>query len=228
MNVADVMTRGVISLAPDDSVQKAAKLMMQYEVSGFPVMDRGKLVGIVTEGDFLRRAETGTERRRMRWIEFLAGPGQLAEEYAHAHGRKVGDVMTRDLVTVTEKTSLEEAVGLMETHHVKRLPVVKDGALVGIVSRGTLLHAFLAAWPKPTTTATSDATIREQLVAEFDRQPWAPSGSVDVTVKNGVVDLRGVIGDERQRAALRIAAENVPGVKQVRDHLTEFVPGVVE
>ena len=116
MNVADVMTRGVISLAPDDSVQKAAKLMMQYEVSGFPVLDRGKLVGIVTEGDFLRRVEIGTERRRTRWIEFLAGPGRRADEYAHAHGRKVGDVMTRDLVTVTEETSLEEAVGLMETH----------------------------------------------------------------------------------------------------------------
>jgi CBS domain-containing protein len=228
MNVADVMTRAVISLAPDDSVQKAAKLMMQYEVSGFPVLERGKLVGIVTEGDFLRRVETGTEQRRTRWIEFLAGPGQLADEYAHAHGRKVGEVMTRDLVTVTEGTSLEEVVGLMESHHVKRLPVVKGNALVGIISRGTLLHAFLAAWPKQTTMATSDASIRERLAAELDRQPWAPSGSVDVTVKNGVVDLRGVIGDERQRAALRIAAENIPGVKQVRDHLTDFVPGVLE
>jgi len=147
MNVADVMTRGVISLAPDDSVQKAAKLMMQYEVSGFPGMDRGKLVGIVTEGDFLRRVETGTERRRTRWIEFLTGPGQLADEYAHAHGRKVGDVMTRDLVTVTEETSLEEVVGLMESHHIKRLPVVKGDALVGILSRGTLLHAPILVVP---------------------------------------------------------------------------------
>jgi CBS domain-containing protein len=224
MNVADVMTRGVISLAPDDSVQKAAKLMVQYEVSGFPVLDHGKLVGIVTEGDFLRRVETGTEQRRTRWIEFLAGPGQLADEYAHAHGRKVGDVMTRDLVTVTEETSLEELVGLMESHHIKRLPVVKGGDLVGIISRGTLLHAFLAAWPKPTTRAMSDASIREQLAAEFNRQSWAPSGSLDVAVKNGIVDLHGIIRDERQRAALRIAAENIPGVKLVRDHLTDVVP----
>ena len=228
MNVADVMTRGVISLAPDDSVQKAAKLMMQYEVSGFPVMDRGKLVGIITEGDFLRRAETGTERRRTRWIEFLTSPGKLADEYAHAHGRRVVDVMTCDPVTVTEESSLEEAVGLMESHRVKRLPVIKGGALVGIISRGTLVHAFLAAWSKPTATATSDAAIREQLAAELDGQPWAPNGSVDVTVGDGVVDLRGVIRDERQRAALRIAAENIPGVKQVRDHLTEFVPVVLE
>jgi osmotically-inducible protein OsmY len=106
--------------------------------------------------------------------------------------------------------------------------VLKGDTLVGIISRGTLLHAFLAAWPKPTTTATSDAAIREQLVAEFDRQPWAPTSSVEVTVKNGVVDLRGVIRDERQRAALRIAAENTPGVKQVHDRLTEFAPSVVE
>jgi len=219
-----VMTRGVISLAPDDSVQKAAKLMVQYEVSGFPVLDHGKLVGIVTEGDFLRRVETGTEQRRTRWIEFLAGPGQLADEYAHAHGRKVGDVMTRDLVTVTEETSLEELVGLMESHHIKRLPVVKGGDLVGIISRGTLLHAFLTAWPKPTTRAMSDASIREQLAAEFNRQSWAPSGSLDVAVKNGIVDLHGIIRDERQGAALRIAAENIPGVKLVRDHLTDVVP----
>jgi len=219
MNVADVMTRGVISLSPDDSLQKAAKLMMQYEVSGFPVMDRGKLVGIITEGDFLRRAETGTERRRTRWIEFLTGPGELAGEYAHAHGRKVGDVMSRDLVTVTEDAPLEEAVGLMESHHVKRLPVVRGDALIGIISRGTLLHAFLAAWPKLTAAATSDDTIREQLAAELDREPWAANCSIYVTVTNGVVDLRGAVHDERQRAALRIAAENIPGVKQVRDDL---------
>src|SRR5208282_4251086 len=124
MKVADTMTRGVISLAPEDSMHKAAKLMLQYEVSGFPVVDRGKLVGIITEGDFLRRVEIGTERRRARWIEVLAGPGRLAEEYAHAHGRKVGEVMTREVVTVAEEASLEEAVGLMESHRVKRLPVL--------------------------------------------------------------------------------------------------------
>src|SRR4029077_11235625 len=120
-----VMTRGVISLASDDSMRKAAQLMLQYEMSGFPVMDRSKLVGIISEGDFLRRTETGTERHRGRWIEFLVGPGRLADEYAHAHGRAVDEVMTREVVTVAEDTPLEEAVRLMEHHRIKRLPVVK-------------------------------------------------------------------------------------------------------
>src|SRR5437868_163406 len=143
MDVADVMTRGGIVIAPGDSMRKAAQLMLQYDVSGLPVLDRGKLVGIITEGDFLHRPEIGTKRKRMRWIEILAGPGRLAEEYVQAHSRKVGEVMTREVVTVAEDASLEEAVGLMERHHVKRLPVAKGEAMIGIISRANLLRAFI-------------------------------------------------------------------------------------
>jgi CBS domain-containing protein len=228
MNVADVMTRGVISLAPDDSMRKAAQLMLRYDMSGIPVVDRGKLVGIVTEGDFLRRTETGTERQRRRWIEILVGPGRLAEEYAHAHGRTIDEVMTREVVTVAEDTSLEEAVRLMELHHVKRLPVVKGDAVVGIITRANLVRAFIMALPKIPASPVSDAAIREKLVAELDKQPWAPRGSFDAVVENGVVDLQGIIRDERQCVALRIAAENIPGVKQVRDHLLELDLSAVE
>src|SRR6266702_3357963 len=219
MNVADVMTRGVISIAPDDLMRKAAQLMLQYDVSGFPVLDRSELVGIITEGDFLRRGETSTERHRTRWIELLAGSGRLAEEYAHAHGRKVGEVMTREVVTVAEDASLEEAVRLMERYHIKRLPVVKSDTMVGILSRGNLVRAFIMGSPKTVTVPVGDAAIREQLTEALTRQPWAPHGSVDVVVENGVVGLQGVILDERQRAAFRIAAENIPGVKEVHDHL---------
>jgi CBS domain-containing protein len=227
MKVAEVMTRGVISLAPDDSMRKAAQRMLQYDVSGFPVVDRGKLVGIVTEGDFLRRTETGTERHRPRWIEMLVGAGQLAEEYAHAHGRTVDDVMTREVVTVAENASLNEAVQLMEHHRVKRLPVVKGDAIVGILSRANLLHAFIVGSPKTAGAPVTDAAIREKLAAELEKQPWAPHGTFNAVVENGVIDLEGVIREERQRAALRIAAENIPGVKQVRDHLLEH-PGADE
>ena len=228
MNVADVMTRGVISIAPDDLMRKAAQLMLQYDVSGFPVLDRGELVGIITEGDFLRRGEIGTERHRTRWIEILAGPERLAEEYAHAHGRKVGEVMTREVVTVAEDASLEEAVRLMERYHIKRLPVVKSDTMVGILSRGNLVRAFIMGSPKTVTVPVGDAAIREQLTEALTRQPWAPHGSVDVVVENGVVGLLGVILDERQRDALRIAAENIPGVKEVHDHLLELDRGAVE
>ena len=146
--------------------------MLQYDMSGFPVVDHGKLVGIVTEGDFLRRAETGTERHRTRWIEFLTGPGRLAEEYVHAHGRTVDEVMTREVVTVAEAASLNEAVQLMERHRVKRLPVVKGDAVVGIVTRANLLHAFIVGSPKTTAEPVTDAAIREKLAAELEKQPW--------------------------------------------------------
>ncbi len=227
MKVAEVMTRGVISIAPTDSMRKAAQLMLQYDMSGFPVTDRGRLVGIVTEGDFLRRAEIGAERTRTRWIELLTDPGQLAEDYAHAHGRKVGEVMTREVVTVAEDASLEDVVRLMERHRVKRLPVVRGDAMVGIVSRANLLHAFVVASPSAANAPVSDAAIRDALMATLDKEPWAPQGAVNVVVENGIVDFDGIIRDERQRVALRIAAENLPGVKAVRDHRLKLDPGAV-
>ena len=225
MNVAEVMTRGVISIAPTDSMKKAAQLMLQYDMSGFPVMDRGKLVGIVTESDFLRRAEIGTERMPM--IELLVAPGQLAEEYAHEYGRKVEDVMTRDVVTVAEEASLEEAVRVLERHHIKRLPVVKGGTMVGILSRANLLHAFVVGASEPTKPSMGGAAIWDALMATLDKEPWAPHGVVNAIVENEIVDFGGVIRDERQRLALRIAAENIPGVKEVRDDRLELDPGTV-
>jgi len=228
MNVADVMTRGVISIAPGDSMRRAAQLMLQYDVSGFPVLDRGKLVGIITEGDFLHRPEIGTERKRTRWIEILAGPGRLAEKYVHAHGRKVGEVMTREVVTIAEDASLEEAVGLMERYHIKRLPVVKGEAMVGIISRANLLRAFIMGLPQTAAVPGGDAAICEQLIKELKRQPWASLGPVDFIVKNRVVDLQGIVLDERQRAAFLTAAENIPGVKEVHDHLLGLDAGAVE
>jgi CBS domain-containing protein len=228
MKVADVMTRGVISVAPEDSMRKAALLMLQYDVSGFPVLDRGKLVGMVTEGDFLSRVETGTERRQTRGIEFLIDPGRLASEYAHAHGRKVADVMSRDVVTVAEDASLEHAVRLMERHYIKRLPVVRGSAMVGILTRADILHAFIVGSPKPQGASVSDGAIREQLMAELEKQPWAPHRSVNVVVDNGIVEFQGSVRDERQRVALRIIAENIPGVQAVRENLRILEPSAIK
>jgi CBS domain-containing protein len=222
MKVADVMTRGVISVAPDDSVHKVADLMLRYDVSGFPVLDRGRLVGIITEGDFLRRVETGTARRRTRWIEFLAAPDKLAAEYAHAHGRKVGEVMTQDLITIGPDASLDEAVELMEKHRIKRLLVIEGGTIVGVLSRRNLVHAFVAATKDAAPVPLGDAAIQKTLSAELDRQPWIARDSIEATVENGVVVLEGTVRDDRVHAALLIAVENVPGVTQVIDRLSEL------
>ena len=224
MNASDVMTRNVVSIAPDATVLQAARMMLEHHISGLPVVDNGKLVGIVSEGDFLRRQETQTQRRRSRWLEFLMGPGRMAGEYTRTHGSKVSEVMTTTLQTVEETTSLEDIVKLMERHRIKRVPVLRAGKMVGIITRANLMHAMvgLARGAKP--VKASDAAIREQLMKIMQEQSWAPTAMVDVQVHDGVVELWGTILDERQRDALKVAAENIAGVTTVRDHLVWIEP----
>jgi CBS domain-containing protein len=225
MKVGDVMTKKVLSVKPEDTVANAVHVMLGAGISGLPVIDAGgKLAGVVTEGDFLRRAETGTERRRPRWLEFLIGPGRLAGEYANAHARKVSEVMTADSVTVAEDTPLEEAVRLMERHRIKRLPVVKGNRVIGMLTRADLLRALERLAPEALPATASDREIRDRIYAELERQPWNPRGLANIIVRHGVVDLAGVIFDERERDALRVAAENTPGVKEVRDRLVWMEP----
>jgi CBS-domain-containing membrane protein len=225
MLVRDVMMPRVICLTPEESVQAATRLMLQKGISGLPVVDRdGNLVGIVSEGDFLRRAETGTKRVRPRWLEFILGPGRLAEEYVRVSGRKVRDVMTRDVHTVAPDATLATVVDLMERHHIKRVPVIDGGKLVGIVTRANLLHAMASFIGEIAPSPATDSIIREKLIAELEKQPWAPVVMLDVTVRNGVVQLSGSVTDDRQRQAIRVAAENIPGVRKVEEHFVWIDP----
>jgi CBS domain-containing protein len=225
MNAKDVMTPSVISIAPDASISAAARLMLQNKISGLPVIDdSGKLVGMITEGDFLRRAEIGTQRRRARWIEFLVGPGRLADEYSRSSGRTISDVMTHDVHTANVDAPLEQIVRMMERHRIKRVPVVAGGKVVGIVTRANLLRSLSSVADEIVPSSADDNAIREQIYAELNRQTWTPVARIDVTVRNGVVQLSGSLTDERQRGALRILAENIPGVKKVQDHLIWIEP----
>jgi CBS domain-containing protein len=225
MKARDVMTRNVISVAPDATVLQAARLMLQHRISGLPVIDKaGRLVGVLSEGDFLRRRETGTERRRSRWLEFLMGPGRIAADYVHSHGSKVSEVMSADVKTIGEDAALEDIVQLMEKQRIKRLPVLRGDNVVGIVTRSNLMHAMVSLARSAPPAAQGDVAIREQLLAEMQKQQWAPAATVNVVVRDGVVELWGMIIDERQRDALKVAAENIPGVKAVRDHLVWIEP----
>ena len=223
MQVRDVMTRNVISVTADETVLEAAGTMLQNRISGLPVVDAdGNLIGMVTEGDFLRRGEIGTERRRPKWLEFLVGPGRLAEEYVHASGRKVEAVMTVNPVTVTEYDSLETVVELMERRRIKRLPVLCDGKVVGIVSRANLMHALVSLARNAQAPTGDNSAARDRVLAAFGKQPWAPQ--INVVVKNGVAELWGTIMDERERRACVVTAENVAGVNEVHDHLVWVEP----
>ncbi len=229
MKVADVMTRGVIGVSPETTVAEAVNLMLSSRISGLPVVDKGKLVGIVTEGDLIRRAELGTERRVSWWRSLLMTPGKEAEEYVLSHAAKVDDVMTTDVDTVTPESDLVDAVDLMNRRAIKRLPVVEGDRLVGIMSRADLLRALAAKFDRQKSGDLSDTEIRDAVRTELGRHPWGRDGFIEVHVRAGIVELEGTIYDERTRAAARVAAESVPGVKSVTDHLVWIEPmsGVV-
>jgi len=227
MIASDVMTRKVISIDPDSTVLQAARLMLLHRISGLPVLDNtGRLVGVLSEGDFLRRRETRTERHRSRWLEFLMGPGKIATEYTHSHGNKVGEVMTTDLKTVDENAAVEDIVELMEKYRIKRVPVMSGSILVGIITRSNLMHAMvsMARVAPDLIKSKDDAGIRDQLLEEMNKERWAPVALTNVVVHDGVVELWGVLVDERQREALKVVAENIPGVKAVKDHMVWVEP----
>jgi CBS domain-containing protein len=227
MKASDIMEKSVIAVGSDAGVSEAVRIMLQHKISGLPVIDaKGELVGIVTEGDFLRRTETGTEVQRTRWLQLLAGTGRLAEEYVRSHGRKVAEVMTTDVAAVSEDTELSAIVSIMEKRRIKRVPVVRDRKVVGIVTRADLLRGFARVIPGGAAAEApkNDLELRNRIVAELNRLPWAARNTISVTVKNGEVDLQGAIFNVKERDALRVAAENVPGVKAVHDHLVWVEP----
>jgi CBS-domain-containing membrane protein len=227
MIASEIMTSPVKTIGPDATIEEAIGLLLSAHVSGLPVADAdGRLVGLVSEGDFLHRAELGTAKRKPRWIEFLLGPGEVAESYVMSHGRKVHDVMTRDVATVSESASINEVVEVMERRKVKRLPVVSGDHLVGIITRADLLRALSKAVASESAAPAepSDQAILDKLLAELSVQGFASPKTLDVTVDQGVVTLTGEIFDERQRPALVVAAENIPGVTKVVDKLMWIEP----
>lgn len=219
MKAHQIMTRNVVTIAPDASIHDAAKLMIDHHVSGLPVVDAaGKLVGIVTERDFLRRQELGTEVKRPRWLEFLRGPGRQAVDFVREAGRKVHEIMTPTVYSVIPDAELVDIVDIMERHRIKRVPVVQGDQLVGIVSRHNFVAAIADVTRNTADVGSSDALVRRRVLAVLRSREWVPAG-LDVRVKDGVVDVIGFITDENVRQAIVVAAENVAGVTEVREHL---------
>jgi CBS domain-containing protein len=221
MRAADVMTSEVITIGEDASVQEVAKLMAERGISALPVVDRDKrVIGMVSEGDLLHRAETGTERRRSWWLELVASTNQLAGEYVKSRSGKVKDLMTRDVISVTEETPLADIAILLETNRIKRVPVLRDGKLVGIVSRANLVRALAMTINEPAGGAEADdRAIRDKLLAELKAQKWAEVSPSNITVKDGVVHLWSSYYSEQEKRALVVAATNIRGVQRVEDHM---------
>jgi len=224
MRAHQIMTRQVITATVDTSITEAARTLLHHHISGMPVVDAvGRLVGVVSQGDFMRRAEIGTQRKRSRWLKILLGPGREAADFVHERGRKVGEVMNPSPITVTEEATLEEVTATMEKNDIKRVPVMRGDRLVGIVTRTNLVQAVLdLAREVPDPTADDDR-IRDRILAAIEKHDWKPFG-LSVVVRDGIVHLSGVITDERSRQAAMVAAENVSGVRKVHDHLVWLEP----
>lgn len=226
MKAADIMTRKVKSVTPTTPVHEVARAMIERKISAVPVVDeRRRVVGIVSEGDLVRRSELGTERQRSWWLDIISDPSERAAEFVKSHGLKAADVMTRSVISVTPRTDVREIVDILEKWKIKRVPVVSGGKLAGIVSRHDLLHTLSRAKPQAAKKG-SDAAIRDYLRRQADKEAWANSATVNFVVDNGTVELFGAVQSEAQRDALRVMAERAPGVRAVKNQIA-VLPAVV-
>jgi CBS domain-containing protein len=221
MRAIDIMTTNVRTVGPDTSVHDLAVYLCEHGISGAPVVDgNGALVGIISEGDLLHRAELGTEKRPAGWASRVS-PAATARAYLKSHARTVADVMTRDVITISPMTFVDEIADLLETKGIRRLPVTREGKLVGIVGRANLVRALAQAEAGTAGDgAGDDAAIRATLLAELHGKPWASVWAADIMVRDRVVHLW--FADDQpleERRALRVAAENTPGVDRVEEHL---------
>ncbi|WP_128923872.1 CBS domain-containing protein [Bradyrhizobium guangxiense] len=222
MQAQDVMIAPVVTVGADATVRHVAKILLERHISAVPVVDAdNNILGIVTEGDLLHRSESGTERQYAWWLRLLAGDAQMANDYVKSHAVKVKDIMTREVVTASPETPLSDIAMLLENRQIKTVPIVnRQGQLVGIVSRANLLQAVASARPK-LEISLPDATIRKKFLDEIKNQPWAHTFNLNATVKDGVIDLWGFAPSVAERTAIRVAAEAIPGVVLVNDHLLE-------
>ena len=219
MRAHQIMTKPVFTVLPDATILEAANLMLRRHISGLPVVDTaGKLVGVVSEGDFIRRSEIGTQRKRSRLLRFILGPGQAATDFVHEHGCKIVEIMSHDPVTISEDTPIEAIVTLMEKNKLKRLPVMRGGQVVGIVSRANLLQAVASLARQIPDPTADDDHIRNRIINALGNKDWCPQG-LNVIVRDGIVHMGGIITDERSRQAAIVGAETISGVKKVHDHL---------
>lgn len=217
MRAIDVMVRDVVTVRPDTDVAEAIKLLTEHDVSALPVLGAaGNLVRMLSEADLIHRVEIGTEKQRPWWVEAVTGASTLAEDFAKSHGKKAGEVMSSGVISVSEDTPLSEIAAVLERNGIKRVPVVKDGKLVGMVSRSNLIQALASVVGRIDHHNETDRQIRLDLLSRLKEQSWTDFGSRNITVSDGVVHLWGLVGSAAERKALLALAEGVPSVSGCR------------
>lgn len=218
MRATDVMTRNVITTKPDATVAEAIQLLTEHDVSALPVVtDAGDVVGVVSEADLIHRLQRDGEKRHIRWMEAVTPTAALANDFAKIHGQRVHEIMTTEVISATEETSLSDLAALLEKKRIKRVPILRDGKLVGIVSRTNLIQALAVGSGQGSASQSADRAIRLDLLARLGEQRWTEFGSRNIIVKDGVVHLWGLVGSPQEQKALIALAEEAPGVKSVSD-----------
>lgn len=220
MKARDVMVRDVIKIGADATVAEAAKLIAENDISALPVVDDGgRLVGVISEADLLRREEIGTSIHHPWWVEAVTPAGALAAEFAKSHGKRVAELMSENVISATEDAPLGEIATLLERNRIKRLPIVRGEELVGIVSRSNLVQALASATAAADQSPDTNRAIRDELLSRVSQQAWTDFGSRNVIVTDGEVHLWGLVGSAAERKALIALAEGVPGVTSVVDEM---------
>lgn len=224
MQAKDIMSANVITISPDTAVRDIVATLLEHRISGLPVLERGRVVGMVGEGELLHRHEIGTEGERPKtWWERVLGSEPGSAIYVRSHGVRAGDIMNRDVTSVAADASLAEVASILESREVRRLPVMLGEQLVGIVTRADLVRALGATTDNHDEARTqSDEAIRLRLQAELEKQSWWQSKWCSVLVSNGLVRYTGISDSDIDRQAARVAAENVPGVRGVQDDRLQF------
>lgn len=215
----DIMTTNVITVMPDTSVADVAKVLLENHISAVPVVDKdNRVVGMVSEGDLMRRSDTETDWRPSWWLSLFGSTDSVAQKFIKTHGTHASEVMSRSVVTITSDTPVNEIARLLEKNRIKRVPVVDNGELVGVVGRGDLLRGLATQGPKIKLASSDDQSIRRKILAELKANDLLfPNASIVVT--NGIVHLWGAVQSDVEREALRVAAEDIDGVQGVEDHL---------
>jgi CBS domain-containing protein len=220
MNASDVMVRDVVTIGPEDEISTAVRLLVDHDISALPVVDADRhVLGILSEGDLLHREEDGTLKQRRWWVEAVTPASTLALDYAKSHGRKVAEVMSDRVISASEDTPLSELANILEKNRIKRVPILKDGKLVGIVSRANLIQALASTPPAAAKDPVTDRSIRAVIITRLAAQSWTGFGERNIVVSDGVVHLWGLIGSPEERKALLALAEDVPGVRQISDEM---------
>jgi CBS domain-containing protein len=224
LQARDIMTRYVVSVRPDTPIEEIARRLIERGVSGLPVTEAdGKLVGIVSEGDLVRRPELGTERQPAWWLYLLADAEERAGRYVKSHGRTAREVMTTPVWTVDENATLAEIAALLERRRIKRVPVLRRGEVVGIVSRADLLHG-LATRPGRERVKVRDRKLHAAITDGLKAATGVRTELLNVTVADGVVHLWGSVPTQKELDAVRVFAENTRGVRRVDNHLRVVLP----